>query len=137
MSEFVAKFIGAANVLKGEAVDASRVMISGVPVRTTGLTLTLGRPTPVAIRQHDVKLATPSSSALPENTLAGIIRPGRSFSAPAAIIWSGYLITRKSALPRRQINRSHPAPPSGMHLNPPLPRTRGLIRRNPPSFVRM
>ncbi|MFM9942823.1 MAG: ABC transporter ATP-binding protein [Hyphomicrobiaceae bacterium] len=74
VSEFVAKFIGASNVLKGAALDASRVMIAGVPVRTTGLALSTGKVTPVAIRQHDVRLTQAGAGALPENTLAGSVR---------------------------------------------------------------
>ncbi len=74
VSEFVAKFIGASNVLKGSAMDASRVMIAGVPVGTTGRALTAGAVTPVAIRQHDVRLLGAGAGALPENTLAGTVR---------------------------------------------------------------
>lgn len=74
ISEFVAKFIGASNVLKGAAVDDRHVMIAGVALRTTGLTLQAGRLTPVAIRQHDIRLAAAGQGEPPANTLAGIVR---------------------------------------------------------------
>lgn len=74
VSEFVAKFIGASNVLMGDAIDGSRIMIAGVPVRTTGLALQAGRKTPVAIRQHDIRLAAAGAGQPPDNTLTGRVR---------------------------------------------------------------
>ena len=74
VSEFVAKFIGASNVLRGEAIDGSRIKIAGVPVRTTGLTLQQGRSASVAIRQHDIRLAPAGSGEPPENALTGRVR---------------------------------------------------------------
>ncbi len=55
-SEFVARFIGAANVLKGRTIDKSHVEIGGKPMRVTGET-TDGQ-TAISIRQHDVGLKT-------------------------------------------------------------------------------
>src|SRR5690349_2126642 len=56
-SEFVARFIGASNVVKGKSLDDSRVEIAGVPVRCDGATLTPGRDTALSIRPHDIKIA--------------------------------------------------------------------------------
>jgi len=57
-SEFVARFIGASNVLKGTARDANHVDYAGTTLRVIGAPLTAGRPAAVAIRQHDIALAT-------------------------------------------------------------------------------
>src|SRR4029078_3515760 len=57
VSEFVARFIGASNVVKGKSLDGSRVSLSGVPARGDGAKLTAGRDTAVSIRPHDIRLA--------------------------------------------------------------------------------
>jgi iron(III) transport system ATP-binding protein len=61
VSEFVARFIGASNVVKGRSLDDGRVEIAGVPVRCQGIQpgtkLTAGRDTAVSIRPHDIKIA--------------------------------------------------------------------------------
>ena len=74
VSEFVARFIGASNVLKGRALDSRHVSIAGVPVATTGRELVAGAETPVSIRQHQVRLAVSGTGAPPGNTLAGTVR---------------------------------------------------------------
>jgi iron(III) transport system ATP-binding protein len=74
VSEFVARFIGASNVLKGQAIDRSQVAIAGVPVATTGRALEPGRETAVTIRQHDIRLAPAGTGAPPANTLPGVVR---------------------------------------------------------------
>src|SRR6266853_5239336 len=43
-SEFVARFIGGANILRGSALDEARVSVAGSTLRTTGRTLTAGKP---------------------------------------------------------------------------------------------
>ncbi|MFM9848280.1 MAG: ABC transporter ATP-binding protein [Hyphomicrobiaceae bacterium] len=73
-SEFVARFIGASNVLNGQAIDRTHVTIAGVPVATTGVTLEPGRETAVSIRQHDIRLAPAGAGVLPANTLPGVVR---------------------------------------------------------------
>jgi iron(III) transport system ATP-binding protein len=74
VSEFVARFIGASNVLRGPALDAARVEIAGVPVATTGRTLTAGTETAVAIRQHHIRLAVAGPGALPAGALTGTVQ---------------------------------------------------------------
>ena len=74
VSEFVARFIGASNVLKGRAVDATRVEIAGVPIATTGLDLVPGRETAVAIRQHQIRLSPAGAGTLPSNALPAVVR---------------------------------------------------------------
>ena len=45
-SEFVARFIGMSNVVKGKALDADTVSVAGVPLRVTGGPLKAGAETP-------------------------------------------------------------------------------------------
>ena len=70
-SEFVARFIGAANILKGKALDRERVSVAGVPLRCVGGVLTAGSDTAVSIRQHEVRLAT--GPATSDNMLPGTV----------------------------------------------------------------
>ena len=55
-SEFVARFIGSSNVLKGKALDDGRVSFAGVPLRVTGDPLQPNAETAVSIRQHQIEL---------------------------------------------------------------------------------
>jgi iron(III) transport system ATP-binding protein len=57
-SEFVARFIGSSNVVRGKGLDATHVEIAGVALRCTGMPTTPGRDTPLSVRQHDIQLMT-------------------------------------------------------------------------------
>jgi iron(III) transport system ATP-binding protein len=57
-SEFVARFIGAANVIRGTARDENHVAFAGATLRVVGARLSAGEGAAVAIRQHDIQLAT-------------------------------------------------------------------------------
>jgi len=57
-SEFVARFIGASNVIMGVARDGNHVAFAGATLRVTGATLNAGQSGAVAIRQHDIQLST-------------------------------------------------------------------------------
>src|SRR6202030_2475548 len=54
-SEFVARFIGASNVIKGTALDDHHVSYAGATLRVVGAKLKAGQDTAVAIRQHDIQ----------------------------------------------------------------------------------
>ena len=56
-SEFVARFIGASNVIKGNSLDDTRVEFVGVPLRCNGARLKSGVETAVSIRPHDIAIA--------------------------------------------------------------------------------
>ncbi len=56
-SEFVARFIGMSNVVRGKALDQSRIEIAGVALHATGAALKPGQPGAVSIRQHDIALS--------------------------------------------------------------------------------
>ena len=62
-SEFVARFIGASNVIKGEARDGNHVAFAGATLQVVGAKLTAGRNAAVAIRQHDIELSTAAPSS--------------------------------------------------------------------------
>jgi iron(III) transport system ATP-binding protein len=63
-SEFVARFIGASNVIKGTARDENHIAFSGSTLQVVGAKLNAGESAAVAIRQHDIQLSTqaPASS---------------------------------------------------------------------------
>jgi iron(III) transport system ATP-binding protein len=56
-SEFVARFIGSSNVLKGKGLDGGRVDFAGVPLRCTGEAVVSGTTTAVSVRPHDIALS--------------------------------------------------------------------------------
>jgi iron(III) transport system ATP-binding protein len=68
-SEFVARFIGMSNVVKGKTLDADRVAFAGVPLRVTGGPLKPGGETAVSIRQHNIRLVS-KEPAEKENVIA-------------------------------------------------------------------
>jgi iron(III) transport system ATP-binding protein len=57
-SEFVARFIGASNVIKGTARDAGHIAFAGATLQVTGAKLTAGQNAAIAIRQHDIQLSS-------------------------------------------------------------------------------
>jgi len=57
-SEFVARFIGASNVIKGIARDDNHVSFAGTTLQVVGAKLKAGETAPVAVRQHDIQLST-------------------------------------------------------------------------------
>ena len=63
-SEFVARFIGAANVIKGVARDANHVAFAGVTLEVVGTRLAAGDTAAVAIRQHDIVLTAQAPQLL-------------------------------------------------------------------------
>lgn len=71
-SEFVARFIGASNVVKGKGLGDGRVEFSGVPLRCTGETVAAGATTPVSIRPHDITLSQSAPSGA-ENVVPGTV----------------------------------------------------------------
>jgi iron(III) transport system ATP-binding protein len=55
-SEFVARFIGSSNIVKGKARDADHIEVAGVALACTGDPLKAGSPTAISIRQHEIAL---------------------------------------------------------------------------------
>src|SRR5690349_18061948 len=56
-SEFVARFIGAGNIVKASARDRDHVEVAGTPLRCTGEQIKPGASTPVSIRPHDITIS--------------------------------------------------------------------------------
>jgi len=77
-SEFVARFIGMSNVVKGKTLDDSTISIAGVPVKVTGGPLTRGGESAISIRQHQIRL----SAHEPVD---------RSNMVPAKVVWQVFL----------------------------------------------
>ena len=57
-SEFVARFIGSSNVIKGKALDGARIDLAGSPLLCVGEPMMAGRMAAVSIRPHDVAIST-------------------------------------------------------------------------------
>src|SRR5260221_6438158 len=71
-SEFVARFMGASNVIKGIARGENHVVFAGTTLQVVGAKLNRGKSAAVAIRQHDIQLSTkaPQSAG---NTVTAIV----------------------------------------------------------------
>jgi len=71
-SEFVARFIGSSNVMKGHAIDESHLSCAGGILRCSGGKLTPGAEGAVAVRQHVMRLWAKEPENT-ENVLAGTV----------------------------------------------------------------
>jgi iron(III) transport system ATP-binding protein len=71
-SEFVARFIGASNVIKGRAVDETHLACGEAVLRCTGDKLSPGADGAISVRQHVIRLwaARPQSM---DNVLPGTV----------------------------------------------------------------
>jgi iron(III) transport system ATP-binding protein len=56
-SEFVARFLGGSNILRGRALDATHVSFAGTPIECRGAALAPGAEVAVSIRQHDIAIS--------------------------------------------------------------------------------
>ena len=72
-SEFVARFIGAANIMKGKALDRDHVTVAGVPLRCVGAPLTPGSDVAISIRQHEARLTATPPAGTSDNMLPGTV----------------------------------------------------------------
>ena len=71
-SEFVARFIGSSNIVKGKARDADRIEVAGVALRCTGDPLKPGAATAISVRQHEIRLAATQPADI-ENVLPATV----------------------------------------------------------------
>ncbi|MGB8604312.1 ABC transporter ATP-binding protein [Bradyrhizobium sp.] len=71
-SEFVARFIGASNVIKGIARDEKHISFAGATLQVVGAKLSPGQSAVVAIRQHDIQLSTQAPQS-PQNAVKAIV----------------------------------------------------------------
>src|SRR5712675_3376217 len=72
-SEFVARFIGGANILRGAALDEAHVSVAGATLRTTGRTLTAGKPVALSVRQHEIAIAAEKPQSTTDNHLHAVV----------------------------------------------------------------
>ena len=70
-SEFVARFIGMSNVVKGKVLDASTVSFCGAALKVTGGPLKAGEEAAVSIRQQHILLSAQEPAAKSSNAVAG------------------------------------------------------------------
>ena len=63
VSEFVARFLGGSNILRGQARDFEHLEIAGATLRGVGGKMQAGTPAAMSIRQHEVGIE-PAQSAL-------------------------------------------------------------------------
>ena len=71
-SEFVARFIGSSNVIKGQALDEAHLECAGSTLRCTGGKLVAGAEGAVAVRQHVVRLWASKPDNM-ENVMPGTV----------------------------------------------------------------
>ena len=109
-TEFVARFIGGSNILRGRNVDGDRVDCAGVSLRCGAGRLAAGGRTAVSIRQHDIRLSTAEPAGenvvratvvrqvflggsrdymveAPDGTQLRVIAPAEQSIPPGAAVW--------------------------------------------------
>jgi len=111
-SEFVARFLGGSNIVRGKALDATHVSFGGTPIECHGATLARDAEVAVCIRQHDIAISNhatrpPAANAVqctvvrnvflgsardylveaPDGTLLRITAPPGEAFAPGSSVW--------------------------------------------------
>ncbi|HEX5507300.1 MAG TPA: ABC transporter ATP-binding protein [Pseudolabrys sp.] len=71
-SEFVARFIGSSNVIKGKGLDQTHINVGGATIRCTGAPVVAGAETAVSIRPHEIHL-TPDRPQQAENVVQATV----------------------------------------------------------------
>jgi iron(III) transport system ATP-binding protein len=72
LSEFVARFIGSSNVVKGKAVDATHLAVGETVLRCVGDKLTPGAAGAISVRQHVIRLWGTQPQSM-ENVMPGTV----------------------------------------------------------------
>ncbi len=73
-SEFVARFIGSSNVLKGQNRDGNGIAVAGVTLRLNGMKLPAHGETAISIRPHDIGIAASRPIAVQNVVPATVLR---------------------------------------------------------------
>jgi iron(III) transport system ATP-binding protein len=123
-SEFVARFIGSSNVIKGIARDENHILFSGATLRVVGARLTANQHAAVAIRQHDIQLATMPPQT-PDNCLKATVTRQVFLGANR-----DYVVETSDGTTLRAVTSTHVNVPSGTEvwLTLPAARCRALSR---------
>jgi iron(III) transport system ATP-binding protein len=109
-SEFVARFIGASNVIKGTARDHNHVSFSGATLQVVGAKLTAGQSAAIAIRQHDIRLSTVMPQASQNAVKAVVTR--QVFLGPSR----DYMVETADGTVLRVITATENAVPKGAEV---------------------
>jgi len=72
-SEFVARFLGGSNILRGQALDAKSLAFAGSSIECHNALFVAGRAAAAAVRQHDIRLLPAASGASGANQLQGTV----------------------------------------------------------------
>ena len=72
-SEFVARFIGSSNIIRGKALDASHILVAGVPVACSGIVPASGHDVAITIRQHEIRIDTAPPAGAVQNVVPAVI----------------------------------------------------------------
>jgi iron(III) transport system ATP-binding protein len=73
-SEFVARFLGGSNIIRGEALDAKCLAFAGSSIECHNASFLAGQPAAAAVRQHDIRLLPPGAAgASGANQLQGTV----------------------------------------------------------------
>ena len=72
-SEFVARFIGSSNIVRGKALDADHIAVAGVPVSCTGTRLAAGKDAAISIRQHEIHIDRTEPVGERHNVLPAVV----------------------------------------------------------------
>jgi iron(III) transport system ATP-binding protein len=123
-SEFVARFIGSSNVIKGTARDENHISFSGATLRVVGAKLTPDQNAAVAIRQHDIQLSTKAPQT-PDNAVKATVTRQVFLGANR-----DYMVETSDGTTLRAITSTQTAVPSGTEvwLTLPAERCRALSR---------
>jgi iron(III) transport system ATP-binding protein len=123
-SEFVARFIGSSNVLKGIARDENHIAFSGAILRVVGAKLTANQNAAVAIRQHDIQLSTMPPQT-PDNSVKATVTRQVFLGANR-----DYMVATADGTVLRAVTSTRTAVPSGTEvwLTLPAERCRALSR---------
>jgi iron(III) transport system ATP-binding protein len=123
-SEFVARFIGSSNVIKGIARDENHVAFSGATLQVVGAKLQTGQNAVVAIRQHDIQLSADAPTT-PENAVKATVTRQVFLGANR-----DYMVETSDGTVLRIITSTETAVPRGTEvwLTLPIERCRALSR---------
>ena len=72
-SEFVARFIGSSNIVKGKVLDAGHIMVAGVAISCAGAELAAGNNAAISIRQHEIDIDMAEPAGKRHNVLPAVV----------------------------------------------------------------
>ena len=72
-SEFVARFLGGSNIIRGKALDAARLSVAGTVIECHGEPFVRGSDGAAAIRQHDIRILPLQPRPADTNAVQGAV----------------------------------------------------------------